>query len=363
MKTLKTIFKNTFLVVIATTSLFSCSKNDEATPEPDKPITVNTIAGSTPGDFDAMGTNAKLQAPFFSVQDPQGNIYFTELANHKIKKITPAGAVSTFAGTGVAGSDNGSALLATFNQPRGIAIDNLGNLYVTDLGSHKIRKITPQGLVSTFAGSTQGDQDVVEAVGSTALTAKFDSPYGICVDNSGNILVCDYTNSKIKKINPSGTAVSTFVGTTYGDVDGNALTAKINPTSITKDSQGNFYFTELNNNKIKKLTSAGVVTTIAGSTLGDIDDTGTAAKFNSPTGITTDNSGTLYVSDTYNHKIKKLTSAGVVTTIAGNNTTGDVDGLATAARFNLPIGIMVDASGSLIFCDANNHKIKKVTLK
>ena len=361
---MKLNFKKTAVIVLISIGVFSCSKSDDTpTVEPDKPIVVTTFVGSTFGDFDAVGTNAKISNPVGMVQDNQGNIFFTDQSNNKIKKTTPSGAVSTFAGSGQEGNINGAATTATFKTLVGIAIDGNNNLFVSDSGNYKIRKITPQGVVSDFAGSTAGDQDVPAGAGSSALYARFSSISGIVIDYAGNIIVCDYGNSKIKKINANGTVVSTLVGTIAGDVDGDATTAKINPSLITKDNQGNFYFTEVATHKIKKVSSAGVVATIAGSTRGDIDESGTNAKFNNPTGIAINNDGTLFVADAFNNKIKKITATGAVTTLVGSLTEGDVDGLTDVARLKQPVGILVDLSGNLIFSDTGNFKIKNITLK
>ncbi len=361
---MKLNFKKTAVVVLISIGIFSCSKSDDTpTLEPDKPVMVTTFVGSTFGDFDAVGSNAKIGYPAGLVQDSQGNIYFTEFGNHKIKKIAPSGAVSTFAGTGEVGNVNGAAATATFNRPNDITIDVNNNLFVSDSGNYKVRKITPQGIVSDFAGSTNGDQNVVAGAGSSALYARFSGISGIVIDNAGNIIVCDNGNSKIKKINANGTVVSTLVGTIAGDVDGDATTAQINPSFITKDNQGNFYFTDGPYHKIKKISGAGVVTTIAGSTRGDIDESGTNAKFNNPTGIAINKDGTLFVTDQFNNKIKKISATGTVTTIAGNLAEGDVDGLADVARFYYPVGILIDLNGNLVISDFLNCKIKKITLK
>ncbi len=195
---------------------------------------------------------------------------------------------------------NGTGSAARFNYPSGITIDASGNLYVCDQFNHKIKKVTPSGEVTTIAGSTQGFQD------GNGSNAKFDTPIGITIDTSGNLYVCDNANDKIRKITPQGN-VSTFAGSTQGDLNGIGTAAKFDaPRKISIDTFGNLYITEDGNHKVKKITPQAVVTTIAGSTQGDLNGNALEAKFDGIDSVVMDAKGNFFVSDTYNHKIKKI---------------------------------------------------------
>jgi len=317
-------------------------------------ITVSTFAGSTSGYADGTGTAAQFYLPVGVAVDALGNVYVADYNNHRIRKITPAGVVSTFAGS-TAGYIDGTGTAAQFYRPVGVAVDALGNVYVADYNNHRIRKITPAGVVSTFAGSAQGYAD------GTGTAAQFNFPTGVAVDASGNVYVADRNNHKIRKITPAG-VVTTVAGSTAGYIDGTGTAAQFySPGGVVVDSSSNIYVADLSNHKIRKITPAGVVTTVAGSTAGYIDGTGTAARFNNPYNIALDSSGNKYVADLSNHKIRKITPAGVVTTVAGG-AQGYADGTGTAALFYNPIGVAVDnASGNIYVGDYNNNRIRKIT--
>ncbi|MDD2699058.1 MAG: BspA family leucine-rich repeat surface protein, partial [Arcobacteraceae bacterium] len=262
--------------------------------------------------------------------------------------------VTTFAGDGTAGSTDGIGATAQFNSPSGVAVDSSGNVFVADYINHKIRKITPDGNVSTFAGSgTDGFAD------GTGTAAQFNYPYGVAVDSNGNVYVADVYNNKIRKITPDGN-VSTFAGSgTDGFADGSSTTAQFNhPRGVAVDSNGNVYVADVYNNKIRKITPDGNVSTLAGSTSGFADGTGTAAKFNFPSGVAVDSNGNVYVADVDNNKIRKITPDGNVSTLAGS-TSGFADGTGTAAKFNYPSGVAVDSNGNVFIADTNN-RIRKI---
>lgn len=314
-------------------------------------INVSLVAGTLAGSTDGAIADAKFNSPYNMVTDSEGSIFVADRENHKIRKITTSGEVSTFAGSGTKGDKVGSGTEAEFNYPSGITIDNLNNLYVADYGNHKIKKITPQGKVSILAGSSMGDGN------GPGLTAKFKYPTGVATDKDNNVYVADQGNNKIKKVTSNG-AVTTIAGSTEGDLDGEALNAKFNsPFKLTTDAEGSVYVTDYENHKIKKITSNGVVTTIAGSTKGDQD--GINAQFNNPTGITIDPQGNLYVADFFNHKIKTITPNGTVTTIAGS-TSGDAVGTGSTAKFNFPIGLSINANNTILIADKSNNKIKQL---
>ena len=215
-----------------------------------------------------------------------------------------AGEVITFAGSGISGNTDGTGTAASFDTPTGVAVDGKGNVYVADRYNHTIRKITPSGEVTTLAGSGRS--------GST--------------DGTGTIASFYY------------------------------------PTGVTVDGTGTIYVADRYNNTIRKITPTGEVTTLAGSgNLGSTDGTGTAASFDTPTGVAVDGKGNVYVADRYNHKIRKITPTGEVTTLAGSGSSGSTDGTGTAASFNYPYGVTVDGTGTIYVAGGNNHKIRKIS--
>jgi hypothetical protein len=328
---------------------------------------VTTFAGSgSRGSTDGTGTAASFNYPRAVAVDGSGNVYVADNKGHLIRKITSAGVVTTFAGSGNSlieynrGSTDGTGAAASFNFPSGVAVDGSGNVYVADSYNDKIRKITPAAVVTTFAGSgSEGSAD------GTGTAATFTGPSDVAVDGSGNVYVADAGNDLIRKITSAG-VVTTLAGSgSAGSADGTGTAASFDgPSGVAVDGSGNVYVADAGNNLIRKITSAGVVTTLAGRTSrGSTDGTGTAASFWSPRGVAVDGSGNVYVGDYTNSLIRKITSAGVVTTLAGSVlTVGSADGTGKAALFNYPSGVALDGSGNLYVADSYNHEIRKVTI-
>ncbi|TKC82919.1 hypothetical protein FAZ69_24755 [Trinickia terrae] len=321
---------------------------------------VVTWAGSTTsGSTNGTGTAASFNSPTHVALDASGNVYVGDWGNSLIRKITPAGVVSTLAGSaGVAGSADGTGTAATFNKPEGVAVDASGNVYVGDRSNNEIRVITPAGVVSTLAGSTTSG-----SANGTGSAASFNTPSGVAVDTSGNVYVADAFNNEIRKITSAG-VVSTLAGsTTSGSTDGTGSAASFKtPYGVAVDSSGNVYVADTFNNEIRKITSAGVVSTLAGSTTsGSADGTGSAASFNHPYDVALDGSGNIYVADGGNNEIRKITPAGVVTTLAGSTTSGSADGTGTAASFNFPFGVAARSNGFVYVGDASNNEIRVIT--
>ena len=318
---------------------------------------VSTFAGSgAAGAIDGMGTVASFTNPYGISVDASGIIYIAD--NKKIRKITSAGMVTTLAGSGISGATDGTGIAASFNDPYGVAVDASGNVYVADQSNHKIRKINPSGVVSTFAGN-----GIAGATDGSGIGASFNFPRGVTVDASGNIYVADNGNNKIRKITSSG-VVSTLAGNgNVGAADGNGTTASFStPDAVAVDATGNVYVADEVNNKIRKITPSGVVSTLAGSgTAASTDGIGTIASFNHPGGIAIDASGNVYVTEFLTNKIRKISQAGVVATLAGSGANGSADGIGSAASFSSPVGVTVDALGNVYVADDGNNKIRKIT--
>ncbi len=319
---------------------------------------VTTLAGSgTPSFADGTGSSAQFNLPYGVAVDSSGTVYVGDASNNRIRKITAAGVVTTLAGSGTAGSADGTGSSAQFNYPTGVAVDSSGTVYVGDRTNNRIRKITAAGVVTTLAGSgTAGPAD------GTGSAAQFNQPNSVAVDSSGTVYVGDLYNQRIRKITTAG-VVTTLAGSgTAGSADGTGSSAQFNfPNGVFVDSMGIVYVTDWTGNRIRKVTAAGVVTTLAGSgTAGSADGTGSAAQFNHPNGVAVDSSGTVYVGDDGNYRIRKITAAGVVTTLAGSSTAGSADGTGSAAQFNTPAGVAVDSSGMVYVADIYNYRIRKI---
>ena len=279
--------------------------------------------------------------------------------------MTPSGLTSTIAGSaGVCASDDGIAAAAHFCSPSGVDTDG-STIYVTDLANNTIRQVALQSgvwSVSTFAGSA-GYAGVADGNGPAA---RFNAPYGISV-GSGNMWVADSGNHIIRSVTTGGGVVSTLAGSVpvAGDTDGTGAGARFNsPYGVASDGQGNFYVADAGNHAIRKLTSSGVVSTFAGSpgNAGSDDGAAATARFNFPTSVAVDGAGNLYVADTGNQIIRKVTSTGTVSTLAGSPLqNGSADGIGRAARFSDPGAVAVDAAGNVYVADSGNHLIRKIS--
>lgn len=314
------------------------------------------------GNADGVGAAARFQNPNSLAVDSNGTVYVADTGNNTIRKLVFSGTnstVSTLAGTvGVTGLTDGTGVSAQFNTPSGIAVDGNGIVYVADSGNYTIRKITPEGVVTTFAGipGQSGNSD-----GPGAL---FGCPMGIAVDGNGTVYVADSFNHTIRKIT-SGGSVTTLAGcpNVMGSRDGTGSSASFNtPGGVTVDASGTVFVADTLNHTIRKITPDGTVTTLAGTPgqYGSIDGTGNRTQFNTPSALVVDGAGSLYVADTYNDTIRKVSPAGVVTTVSGSaSTTGFTDGAGSAALYNFPAGIAIDSNGNVYVADTGNHTIRK----
>ncbi len=318
-------------------------------------VTVSDFAGTgVPLFTGGQLLQATFHAPVEIISDASNNFFTIDGGSVKIRKISNDGIVSTLAGAGT-GNQEGQGTDASFLFPSNLASDNFGNIFISDSGNHRIRKITSTGLVSAFAGDLNGNDGDVSDLGNLA---RFDNPMGIAIDNSNNVYVADNNNHKIKKISPTG-LVTTFAGSTRGFQDGNGSSARFNfPTSLQFDNSGNLIVIDKTNNRIRKITPNGDV-----STLFTILATENNFNTSRPT-LAIDSFGTIYFTDVNKHQINKILTSGEIVTVAGlsNGTSGNANGIGTSASFNRPIGLVFDTNGVLYVADTNNHKIRKIVI-
>ena len=321
---------------------------------------VSTFAGSgVPGGQDGRGTSATFQNPASIATDDDGNLYVADSFKSVIRKITPEGEVTTIAGGGTGAFADGNGRKAFFSAPFGITRDKKGDLFVSDANNSRIRRINSSADVTTFAGSAStGKKD------GLGTAATFYHIVGIAIDLSGNLYIADSGNSLVRKIASDGT-VTTFAGNgKTGRIDGSRLNASFNvPVCVATDDAGNIYVSDHYNHLIRKITPDGMVSTLAGSgTAGFNDGKDSAASFKNPWGLAADRAGNVYVADYSNNLIRRVSANGRVTTIAGNRTFGSADGPLLSASFNNPMGIAVDKFENIYVADYFNHKIRKITL-
>ena len=376
---------------------------------------VSTVAGSGLLGFSGDGgpaTSAKLGERVEGLAvDDVGNVYIADTANYRIRRVDPSGTIDTIAGTGSygGGGDGGPAAMATLGAVYGLATDAAGNLYIADTFNDKVRKISPDGIISRFAGTGEeghgGD-------GGPAGHARLDKPRGLAVDESGHVYIADTDNHRIRRVDPSGT-IATVAGnghSGYGG-DGGAATAAMfdGPHDVAVDASGIIYVADSRNRVVRRIDAAGILTTVAGvgpdaqteddgadaairisfaravatdaegavyiaDSFGDsvlrLDDQGMLRQFvgagrrdvHRPGDVAIDASGNILVADSGNHRIIRVDPFGVVTTVAGTGqegATGDGEP-ATSARFASPRGVATDDAGNVYIADSGNHRIRMI---
>jgi len=352
------------ILLILTCSFGACKKEkprkndvpETVIPETDVPselqqTMVSTIAGDVKrGNADGKGLSARFHSPSGICIDVNGNVYVADYHNHAIRKITREGDVTTLAG-GIAGD---TELTSTaFNGPMGVTIDSKGNLYVADDNNQKVKRIAAEGTIQVIAGSKQGELD------GPLGTNKLNYPYAVAIDEStGSIYVSQFT-SYVKRIKNG------VVETLAGGIKYNYEDAAFKfPLGIVINAEKELIVSDYGKNQIFKINAKGEVLLIAGSGVaGALDGQASEATFNLPHGLAIDKEGNIYVADRGNNKIRKISTAGVVTTVAGNGALGIVDGPANLASFNEPTGLAIDLDGNLLVTDRGNHQIRKITFK
>lgn len=318
--------------------------------------TVGNVAGTgLAGFYDSQAIAAEFNNPYGVAVDTTGIVYVADSSNNRIRKISTSGVVSTLAGNGTAGYVDGLGASAQFNGPLDVTVGPGGIVYVGDIGNHRIRTISVAGVVSTLAGS-----GVAGFADGTGTAAQFNSPRGLALDTGGNLYVADDGNHRIRKITPAG-VVSTLAGSgAAAFADGTGASASFNrPLHVAVDSSDNVYVTDNLNRRIRKMTPAGVVSTLAGSGIaGYADGAGASASFNIPVGIAVTTAGTVYVGDFGNHRIRAISATGVVSTLAGDGIASYLDGSLLTARFNYPSDVALAQNGALYVADTSNHRIR-----
>lgn len=338
---------------------------------------IDTVAGNGVGGFSGDGgpaTEAQINRPYGVVVDAGGSLYVADTVGHRVRKVDPSGTISTVAGTGNGGfsGDGGTATDAELSFPRAVALDGAGNLYIADMGNHRVRMVDVDGDITTFAGSGEhgfaGD-------GGAAVDAAFQYPADLSFDGSGNLYVADQQNDRIRRVDPAG-VITTVAGSgtrSFSGDGGQATDAELNlPEGVLADASGNVYVADTGNNRVRKVDASGVITTVAGSGIGAYYGDGgqaTDAGLRGPANLALLANETLVIVDRNNHSLRTVLPSGVITTIAGYSPAPgwgpgqgfDGDGQApTKAMFDFPRGVAADAHGALYVADERNNRVRKI---
>ncbi len=332
---------------------------------------ITTVAGNGTAGYSGDGgqaTNAELNNPDGVAFDAIGNIYIADQGNNRIRKVNTAGIITTIAGNGTQGfsGDGGTATNASLYAPSEVVIDAGGNLYFTDENNNRVRMVNTAGIITTIAGNGTAGYN---GDGGQATFAELHDPVGLTFDVKGNLYIVDDANNKIRKINTLG-IISVFAGNGtqgFSGDGGQATNAELNlPADIAFDAIGDLYITDQINNRIRKIDTLGIISTIAGNgTTGYSGDGGQAthAELSNPAGICLDAIGNLYIADSFNDRIRKVNTLGIITTLAGIGATGysGDGGQATAAELNRPARVTIDFADNLFITDYDNNRVRMVT--
>ncbi|MFF5480003.1 RICIN domain-containing protein [Streptomyces sp. NPDC012935] len=331
---------------------------------------ISTVAGTGVGGFkgdNEPAVSAQLSGPYGVAVDGAGTLYFSDYNNHRVRKITTDGKICTVAGTGSAGyrGDDGPAVSAQLNCPREVAVDSTGTLYVVDAGNHRVRKVAVDGTISTVAGmGTAG----FGGDGGPATAARLNLPMGVAVDSAGSLYIAEYHNNRVRKVAADGT-ISTVAGMGTAGFKGDggpAVSAQLNrPHGVAVDGAGDLYIADHSNHRVRKVASDGTISTVAGTGAAGFGGDGgpaTAARLNIPVGMVVDSAGDLYIADHSNHRVRKVASDGTISTVAGTGAAGfgGDGGPAASAQLRNPFGLAVDCVDTLYIADHANHRVRKI---
>ena len=331
---------------------------------------ITTVAGNGTPAFAGDGglaTYASLCSPQAVAVDTSGNLYVADYGNDRVRRVAANGLIATLAGSGGGGfsGDGGPAIVASLDEPEGVGVDAAGNVFIADAYNNRVRKVTVNGVITTVAGNGSFD---FSGDGGPALLASLNQPYGVAVDASGDLFLADHFNNRVRKLSANGvitTVAGNGAGISSGD-GGEAVLASLDqPYGLAVDASGNLFIADSGSGRIRKISAAGIVSTVAGGGGANPGDGGpaTAAQLLLPAGIAVDAFGDLFIADTGNNRVRKVSATGVISTVAGNGTKGfsGDGGPATSASLDQPTGVAVDASGNLLVADGGNNRIRKVS--
>lgn len=335
---------------------------------------ISTVAGNGFIPFSGEGgaaTSAAVGVSAVAV-DGAGNIYIADIISSRILKVNTAGVITTLAGNGAItfAGDGGPATRASFFNPSGVAADSVGNVYIADSMNNRVRKVDASGIISTVAGN---GTPAFSGDGGPAISASLSTPIGVAVDTAGNLYIADSGNSRIRKVNTAG-IISTVAGIGLPGFSGDggpAINAGLFlPGGVTVDASGNIYIADVDNNRIRKVNTAGVISTVAGNGIKGFSGDGGAATsaslnlFGAHAGLAVDSAGNLYIPDIANHRVRKVDTAGIITAVAGNGIPGfsGDGGPAVNAGLNNPSDVALDSAGNLYIADTSNNRVRKVTV-
>ncbi|MER6433667.1 NHL repeat-containing protein [Streptomyces sp900105245] len=334
------------------------------------PGTIITAAGNGQNGFEADGvpaTSTKIGTPWGVTVDEAGNVYVCEFSTHRVRKVTPDGKITTIAGTGTEGysGDGERATAAKLSGPHGTVIDKAGNIYIADRKNDRIRKVAPDGTITTVAGAGprgySGD-------GGPASAAKLNLPQSLALDDAGNLYIADLGNHRIRKVAPDG-KITTVAGTGTGGYSGDggpAFAAQLNnPTGVTVGKDGNLYIADCSNHRVRKVTPDGTISTVAGNGTKGYSGDGvpaTTTTLSDPYFVDMDGARNLYIADQDNHRVRKVAPDGIITTMAGDGVAGAAVDSAPAMNTHLysPIVVAVAPSGDLYIGDVGSYYVYKV---
>ena len=332
---------------------------------------ITTVAGNGIGGYSGDGgpaTSAQLNWPYGLAVDGQGSLFIADTFNYRIRKVSSDGVITTVAGNGVRGysGDGGPATSTSLHYPHGVAVDGQGNLFIADHGNYRIRKVSPDGIITTVAGNGvygySGD-------GGPATSAQLSNTYGLAVDGQGNLFIAEYC--RIRKVGPDG-IITTVAGNGtpgYSGDGGPATSAQLNRSiiGVAVDGAGNLFIADHGNYRIRKVSPDGIITTVAGNGVWGYSGDGgpaTSTSLHYPHGVAVDGQGNLFIADYGNYRIRKVSSDGIITTVAGNGNggySGD-EGPATSAQLNMPTAVAVDGQGNLFISDSYTNRVRKVSV-
>jgi sugar lactone lactonase YvrE len=333
--------------------------------------TMSTVAGTGAPGFAGDGgpaANAQLAFPQGVAVDALGNLYIADTNNQRVRRVTPDGLIITVAGNGTRsyGGDGGQATSAQLYDPTGVAMDANGNLYISDRGNYRVRRVSAAGAISTFAGNgTRG----YSGDNGPAASAQLYDPIQVALDATGNLYIADALNGRIRRVTPAGT-ISSVAGNGVPGFSGDgslAVNAQLNkPAGVAADPAGNLYIADTDNRRIRKVLTGGSISTVAGDGTTGFSGDGAAAataQLNEPQGVALDASGMLLIADTANHRVRQVAPGGTIVTLAGSGSPGfsGDSGAATSAQLFAPAGVAVDASGNVYIADSNNHRVRRIT--